>query len=111
MVEREDFRKSIGYFLKGVLFFFMLFDKKWYVVELDEDSSLLIFEKLVEMFCGEGKVLLLLFFLIERLKNFKLVEFEECKLVFLDVKVEFKKVYLIVIEVFNNEDLCLFDCI
>lgn len=109
MSEREDLRKCIGHFSKGVLLFFTLFDKKRYVVESDEDSSPPISEKPVEMPCGEGKALLSSPSPTERLKNLKLVESEECKLAFLDAKAELKKAYLTATEAFNNEDLRLSD--
>ena len=109
MAEREDLRESIGHFSKGVLLFFTLLDKERYVVESDEDSSLPISEKPVDMPCGESKAQLSSPSPTERLKNLKLVESDGSKLAFLDAKAEFKEAYLIATEAFNNEDLRLSD--
>ena len=109
MAEREDLRKSISHFSKGVLLFFTLFDKERCVVESDEDSCLPMSETSVEMACGEGKALLSSPSPTERLKNMKLAETDESERALLEAKAEFKKAYLIATEAFNSEDLRLSD--
>ena len=102
MAEREDLRKSIDYFLQGVLHFFTLFDKERCEVESDEDSSLTIPEKSV-------KTPLSSISSAKRLKNLKLTESDESKQALSDAKAEFRRAYLIATEAFNNEDLRMFD--
>ena len=109
MAERKGLKESIGHFSKGVLHFFMLFDKERCLAESDEGSSLAISEELVKMPCVEGKTPLSSTSSAKTLENLKLTESDESKRVLSDAKAEFRKAYLIATEAFNDEDLRLFD--